>query len=266
MANLFYHLYFWSTRPLAPAIVSTNNIGTHIYHDKSSGCSDNVLVDSHRKWTEDRGISWVLKNKRPERLRDNLQECEDLLSNHQVVGMKWRTSRSFQIVLSNGILISFLVAWHSGDVERIIIDKSLAPRLHGTEHTIRSSILLDHHLILLFSGDPQVGVVSLPYAHTPLDQADLTGKKTMKLPFHDLKISFCDVPGSKNPTLERKLAANSRQDLIIIWWPFSGDTASGARRSNQDWSNLVLLKLTSTTFTIADCANTDYELVNVSFR
>ena len=24
----------------------------------------------------DRGINWVLKNKRPERLRDNLQECE----------------------------------------------------------------------------------------------------------------------------------------------------------------------------------------------
>ena len=44
-----------------------------------------------------------------------------------------------QIVLSNGIMISFLVAWHSGDVERIIIDKSLAPRLHGTKHTIRSS-------------------------------------------------------------------------------------------------------------------------------
>ena len=43
-------------------------------------------------------------------------------------------------------------------------------------------------MILLFSGDPQVGVVSLPYAHTPLDQADLTGKKTMKLPFHDLKV------------------------------------------------------------------------------
>ena len=36
-------------------------------------------------------------------------------------------------------MISFLVAWHSGDVERIIIDKSLTPRLHGTEHTIRSS-------------------------------------------------------------------------------------------------------------------------------
>ena len=80
MANLFYHLFFWSARPLAPAIVSSkefvwmykclavvqvyysnrtvtcnlyggihltsiyttmlyagNNIGTHIYHDKSSG-------------------------------------------------------------------------------------------------------------------------------------------------------------------------------------------------------------------------------------
>jgi len=80
MANLFYHLFFWSTRPLAPAIVSSkefricicvceivdsieifatlikqsivkctftgNNIGTHIYHDKSSGlfCMCSVCV------------------------------------------------------------------------------------------------------------------------------------------------------------------------------------------------------------------------------
>ena len=43
-------------------------------------------------------------------------------------------------------------------------------------------------MILLFAGDPQVGVISLPYAHTPLNQSDLTGKKPVKLPFHDLKV------------------------------------------------------------------------------
>ncbi|XP_065918443.1 WD repeat-containing and planar cell polarity effector protein fritz homolog [Dysidea avara] len=259
MANLFYHLFFWSTRPLAPAIVPSNNIGTHIYHDKSSGV-ENVLMDCNRKWTEDRGISWTLKNRRPERLRDTLQECEDLLASNHVACMKWRTPRSFQIVLSNGVMISFLVAWHSGDVEKIIIEKSLTARLHGTEHTIRSGILLDYHMILLFSGDPQVGVV---YAHhTPLDQSELVGKKSHKS--HDLKVSFCDVPGSKDPSLERKLAVNTLKDLVVIWWPYTGDTVSNTHRSNQDWSNLVLLKLSSKV-TMAGCTNTEHELVDVSF-
>ena len=45
-------------------------------------------------------------------------------------------------------------------------------------------ILLDYHVILLFSGNPQVGVV---YAHhTPLDQSELVGKKGHKS--HDLKV------------------------------------------------------------------------------
>jgi len=36
-----------------------------------------------------------------------------------------------------------------------------------------SGVLLDCHVVLIFSGDPQVGVV---YAH--LDQSELLGKKT----------------------------------------------------------------------------------------
>ena len=46
-------------------------------------------------------------------------------------------------------MISFLVAWHSGDVEKIIIEKSLTARLHGTEHTIRSGIYSNNMCILL---------------------------------------------------------------------------------------------------------------------
>ena len=48
-------------------------------------------------------------------------------------------------------------------------------------------VLLDYHVVLLFSGDPQVGVV---YAHhTPLDQSELVWKKIHKT--HDLKVCHC---------------------------------------------------------------------------
>jgi len=45
-------------------------------------------------------------------------------------------------------------------------------------------ILLDYYVILLFSGDPQVGVVYVH--HTPLDQSELLGKKSHKS--HDMKV------------------------------------------------------------------------------
>ena len=48
-------------------------------------------------------------------------------------------------------------------------------------------VLLDYPVVLLFSGDPQVGVV---YAHhTPLDQSELVWKKSHKT--HDLKVCHC---------------------------------------------------------------------------
>nr|KAG5714451.1 hypothetical protein BaRGS_006897 [Batillaria attramentaria] len=50
-----------------------------------------------------RDMTWCPRNKRPERLRDSIKEVE--------------------LVLSNGAIISLVVCGHSGDVERIFIDK-----------------------------------------------------------------------------------------------------------------------------------------------
>ena len=37
-----------------------------------------------------------------------------------------------QVLLSNGILVTFTVSKHSGDVERVLIDKTLVPKLSAT--------------------------------------------------------------------------------------------------------------------------------------
>ena len=39
---------------------------------------------------------------------------------------------SIQVLLSNGILVTFTVAKHSGDVERVLIDKTLVTKLLAT--------------------------------------------------------------------------------------------------------------------------------------
>ena len=36
---------------------------------------------------------------------------------------------NLQVLLSNGILVTFTVAKHSGDIEGVLIDKTLVPKL-----------------------------------------------------------------------------------------------------------------------------------------
>ena len=54
-----YHMHLW--------LLPMNYNVPILYASNINGNVDFII---------DRGINWVLKNKRPERLRDNLQECE----------------------------------------------------------------------------------------------------------------------------------------------------------------------------------------------
>ena len=45
---------------------------------------------------------------------------------------RWNVYHTLQVLLSNGILVTFTVAKHSGDVERVLIDKTLVPRLQAS--------------------------------------------------------------------------------------------------------------------------------------
>lgn len=37
---------------------------------------DEAYCEQRKQWGEDRGVSWILKNRRPEKLRDTLKELE----------------------------------------------------------------------------------------------------------------------------------------------------------------------------------------------
>ena len=45
-----------------------------------------------------------------------------------------------QVLLSNGILVTFTVSKHSGDIERVLIDKTLITKLLATADNGRCSV------------------------------------------------------------------------------------------------------------------------------
>ncbi|XP_068737610.1 WD repeat-containing and planar cell polarity effector protein fritz homolog isoform X1 [Montipora capricornis] len=98
MASLLGHLHFCSLKKCATSTGS--NIGTHVYHEKTSGTGSIVeepYSEQRRLWGEDRGVSWTPRNRRPEKLRDCLKELEDILQSCIVLDARWRTLRNIQI-------------------------------------------------------------------------------------------------------------------------------------------------------------------------
>lgn len=50
---------------------------------------------------------------------------KDLLASNAIVATLWRSQKHVQLLLSNCVLLSIQVASHSGDIDRLVIDKSL---------------------------------------------------------------------------------------------------------------------------------------------
>ncbi|KAK2560334.1 WD repeat-containing and planar cell polarity effector protein fritz-like protein [Acropora cervicornis] len=128
MASLLSHLHVWSLKKYTSRTGS--DIGTHVYHEKASGSSiEEPYTEQRRLWGEDRGVSWTPKNRRPEKLRDSIKDLEDMVQNCKVLDIRWKTLRNVQLLLNNGVLVSVLVSFNSGDIERIWIDKSLTGKI-----------------------------------------------------------------------------------------------------------------------------------------
>ena len=56
---------------------------------------------------------------------------QELLSAFRVVHYRWRSRKVIQMILSNACIINITLCGHSGDIEKLIIDKSLVGKLSG---------------------------------------------------------------------------------------------------------------------------------------
>ncbi|GFS16395.1 WD repeat-containing and planar cell polarity effector protein fritz homolog [Elysia marginata] len=91
-------LHLWSLKN--QYAIPDEVIGVHCYHDKGEAVSraEQPYNDEKQQFEEGRDVIWTPRNKRPERLRDNLKEVEELLSQYMCVRKRWRNRYVLQVI------------------------------------------------------------------------------------------------------------------------------------------------------------------------
>lgn len=260
MASLLGHLHLWSLKKFA--VGTGSDIGTHVYHDKASGSGstgDEAYCEQRKQWGEDRGVSWILKNRRPEKLRDTLKELEDMLQNCKVVDIRWRTLRNIQLLLTNGAVVSVLVSLNSGDIEKISVDKSLAGKI---PEQISQAILADSFLLFSLMDRAKLCYVYLN------KKPSLDFKKLDKLSTLEPKTSYVDVPGPSIKRLQRHLSVNSRQDMVVVWWSVSHSEEAwpwSPMTGEKDRANMVIFGLNGPKLELLGFVRTECDPIHAAF-
>ncbi|KAF4799683.1 WD repeat containing planar cell polarity effector [Turdus rufiventris] len=141
------------------------DIGIHQYCDKKEPARD---------------YPWILKTKRPDKLRDVLKEVEDLMQNSPCVLSKWKTKHTCQLLFHSGILVSLSLS--GPQLEKVVIDRTLVGKL--ISDTISDAVLTDNFIILSFEDHNQLCFIQFTKT---MDSAD-ANKRLEKLSCLDSKV------------------------------------------------------------------------------
>jgi hypothetical protein len=147
----------------------------------------------------------------------------------------------------------FTVARHSGDIENVLIDRSLITKLRGQ---IDRALLLDRCLVLLYANENKVCLIGnskrtgATFDETPTALTlthEKLKKKIQRLSVLDLKSSELEVKGMPDhPQIVRNLLSNPQNDLLVVWW--RDEQENGLRWSSMadgECTNVVLIKVKS---------------------
>ncbi|ELU01109.1 hypothetical protein CAPTEDRAFT_167896 [Capitella teleta] len=258
MASLLMDIHIWSLNQTNIAIPD-EDIAAFSYHDKQESSSvEHPYLEEKTAYTEGRNVTWVPRNKRPEKLKDGLKEVEELLANYKCITCRWILRGVLQMMLSNGTLIYAIVCMHSGDVDRFIIDKTLTGKLSGDNPCY--VLWTDHYLVLCYPDLPKLDFVCL------MKRPDLH-RKFEKLAAYDPKFSSVDLPGPVGRKLNRRLTCSMHQDLVACWWPMSSEGAVPWSPMPDDTqrANLALFGFNGTYLERIAFIRTDCEPLNITF-
>ncbi|XP_067680509.1 WD repeat-containing and planar cell polarity effector protein fritz homolog [Haliotis asinina] len=261
MVTCLSELFLWSLKNHYS--IPDGAIGCHVYHDKGEQVNllEQPYYDEKQQFTEARDMVWSPRNKRPEKIRDNLKEVEELLSQFKCVQVRWKNRRVLQLVLSNCCVLTFVLTGHSGDVEKIIIDKSMVAKFNSD--TISDVYLTDQFLVAC-----HYDCCKMDYAHftkrPPLTEA---AKRIDKLSTWEPKSIQLDLPGPKGRRLERRFSSNIHNDLLLVWWYKSSDEAwpwtpmSGDRER----ANLMVMSVNGPNPDVLTYTKTECDPVHAAF-
>ncbi|KAL4238300.1 hypothetical protein ACF0H5_003012 [Mactra antiquata] len=237
MTTCLTELFLWSLK--GNITIPSHVIGCHSYHEKNDPASDQQYFEEKQQFVEGRDMVWTPKNKRPEKLKDNIKEMEEILSAFKVIQLRWRSRKCIQMILSNACIINIVLCGHSGDIEKLLIDKSLIGKLSG--ETITDACITDQFILTCYSDKARIDYIYF-CKRPPLGEAV---RKLEKVSTWEPKITSIDIPGPVGRRLERKLSVNIHQDMALLWWSNSSKEAMpwSPMATDRDRANLIILSI-----------------------
>ncbi|XP_072363345.1 WD repeat-containing and planar cell polarity effector protein fritz homolog isoform X3 [Scyliorhinus torazame] len=239
MSFCLIELHLWSMKNTLQ--VKDTDVGTYQYYDKREAVSpsDCCYLEEKQHMIEAREYMWAPKNRRPDKLRDTLKEFEELLQCSRCVLSKWKNKNFCQLFFGSGVLVSLSLS--GPHLEKAMIDRTLVGRL--ISDTINDAVLADNFMIIAFLETSKLCFVQF----TKKQNSPEVDRRIEKLSSSDLKISYIDLPGPTGRRVERHLAMNYTQDMVICWWKITnGDAWPWSPISSEsDRANMVVLSCTN---------------------
>ncbi|XP_017169924.1 WD repeat-containing and planar cell polarity effector protein fritz homolog isoform X6 [Mus musculus] len=260
MSFCLTELHLWSLK--STLHIADRDIGVYQYYDKkdpSVSATEHGNLEEKQRLAESRDYPWTLKNRRPEKLRDSLKELEELMQSSPCVLSKWKSKYICQLLFGSGVLVSLSLS--GPQLEKVVIDRSLVGKL--ISDTISDALLTDSFIILSFLAQNKLCFIQFTKKMDSLDG----NKRLEKLSALDLKISYYDIPGPANRTIDRHLAVNSTQDLVVCWWPLVSDDVWPWTpvSSEKDRANMLLLGFTQGGLEVLSFVRTEWSPLDVHF-
>ncbi|XP_069464302.1 WD repeat-containing and planar cell polarity effector protein fritz homolog isoform X2 [Ambystoma mexicanum] len=257
MSFCLTELHLWSLKNALH--VGDEDPGIYQYYDKKDPVTQTNFgyLEEKQQLAESRDYPWILKNRRPEKLRDTLKEFEELMQNSGCVLSKWKNKYVCQLLFGSGVLVSLSLS--GPQLEKVLIDRTLVGKL--LSDTISDAVVTDSFIILSFLEQNQLCFIQLT---TKTSSPDVN-KRLEKLSSLDFKISYVDIPGPARRRTERHLAINCMQDMVICWWPIIHDDAWPWTPISRDRVNFVLLGCTENRLEVLSYIRTEWDPLHVSF-
>ncbi|KAM6085830.1 WD repeat-containing and planar cell polarity effector protein fritz homolog isoform 1-T7 [Theristicus caerulescens] len=259
MSFCLTEMFLWSLK--TNLHIRDEDIGIHQYYDKKEPASQmkHDYLEEKEKLAESRDYPWILKNRRPDKLRDTLKEVEDLMQNSQCMLSKWKNKHICQLLFHSGILVSLSLS--GPQLEKVVIDRTLVGKL--ISDTISDAVLTDNFIILSFEDHNQLCFIQFT---KKTDSPDVS-KRLEKLSCLDFKISYIDILGPEGRRMKRHLAINCMQDMVICWWSAASDGAWpwSPISCERDRANLLLLGCAHGKLEVLSYVRTEWDPLDARF-
>ncbi|XP_027721094.1 WD repeat-containing and planar cell polarity effector protein fritz homolog [Vombatus ursinus] len=259
MSFCLTELHLWSLKNTLR--IEDRDIGIYQYYEKKDSVSptDHGYLEEKQQLAESRDYPWILKNRRPEKLRDTLKELEELMQNSRCVLSKWKNKYVCQLLFGSGVLVSLSLS--GPQLDKVVIDRTLVGKL--ISDTISDAILTDSFIILSFLEQNKLCYIQFA---KKLDSPDIN-KRFEKLSTSEYKISYLEIPGPISRRIVRHLAINCIQDMVICWWETASDDVWpwSPISSEKDRANLFLLACNHGRLEVLSFIRTEWNPLDASF-